>query len=134
MDLKGAYIVMLNATLIDTKLIKSEYQYNFDASASKEININLNISVTHSKSLEKGRKFKIYTDINYGDENSTVHIRLTTGNTFEVESCDNEELSNDELSKICFPPVMKQMRKYFDSLTKIYGLENAQLPMFDFEV
>ena len=85
-----------------------------------------------NEQAKKGKKLKIFIQVNIGDESQKNGIEIYNLNNFYEECKKNLDL--DIIGLMCIPPINKKSNEYFykmQELSKEIGLENLSMGMSD---
>ena len=85
-----------------------------------------------NEQVKKGKKLKIFIQVNIGNESQKNGIEIKNLNNF-YEEC-NKNLDLDIIGLMCIPPINKKSNEYFSKMQKLskeIGLENLSMGMSD---
>ena len=85
-----------------------------------------------NEQAKKGKKLKIFIQVNIGNESQKNGIEINNLNNFYEECKKNLDL--DIIGLMCIPPINKKSNEYFSKmqeLSKEIGLENLSMGMSD---
>ena len=85
-----------------------------------------------NEQAKKGKKLKIFIQVNIGNEPQKNGIEINNLNNFYEECKKNLDL--DIIGLMCIPPINKKSNEYFSKmqdLSKEIGLENLSMGMSD---